>query len=82
MESGLPIETIYRDGNIDLIASRVNEQGELTGEPILLRRQDSEWATQTFAMDIGRENYRSARGLQRDDLCTQYKKRRTTPREF
>ncbi len=30
-----------RDGNIDLIASRVNEQGELTGKPILLRRQDS-----------------------------------------
>ena len=31
-----------RDGNIDLIASRVNEQGELTGEPVLLRRQDSD----------------------------------------
>ena len=30
-----------RDGNIDIIASRVSQQGELTGEPILLRRQDS-----------------------------------------
>ena len=31
-----------RDGNIDIIASPVNEQGDLTGEPILLRRQDSD----------------------------------------
>ena len=31
-----------RDGNIDIIASPVNEEGDLTGEPILLRRQDSD----------------------------------------
>ena len=30
------------DGNIDIITSRVNQQGELTGEPVLLRRQDSD----------------------------------------
>ena len=31
-----------RDGNIDIFASRVSQQGELTGEPVLLRRQETD----------------------------------------
>ena len=63
------------DGKSGFVAARVNEQGELTGEPILLKVARLQVGAKPLRWTPDGKIIALQEGLQRDDLCLQRKKR-------